>query len=361
MLRLARHWLVSVAWAVVVGLSPPMANAQSLLDKTPLSYAASDIFAKIVRDDVAILDEREGTESSALGYAKSSRSGGIPQSRWLTQPMPAVDGINAKIDGYGGGASHASGFYGANGSLSLPLARQVGLQIDGGVGSFDRSGTARGAGHLFWRDPSVGLIGAYGSYSHWNGISGVITLRSSLNIGRFGAEAEYYWDRWTLGALAGYETVRVNFPIVPGVPVFSGADRFFDSISASYYVTDDFKISIGHLYTIGRNALTWGGEYGFALGGGRMAALFAQGSIGESGNNAAKAGIRVYFGQRDKTLINRHRQDDPDDYSILDGQVLFGGFGRSTEFRGGRFAEASVFRRMGGFGGPFSGSTEFRD
>jgi hypothetical protein len=27
------------------------------------------------------------------------------------QPMPAVDGINAKIDGCGGGGNHSNGFY----------------------------------------------------------------------------------------------------------------------------------------------------------------------------------------------------------------------------------------------------------
>jgi hypothetical protein len=57
--------------------------------------------------------------------------------------------------------------------------------------------------------------------------------------------------------------------------------------------------------------LTLGTEHGFALGGGRMAALFAQGLIGEGGHNAVVAGLRVYFGQRDKTLIDRNRQRDP--------------------------------------------------
>jgi hypothetical protein len=38
--------------------------------------------------------------------------------------MPAVDGFNAKIDGYGGGANHISSLYGANGSLAFPIAQQ---------------------------------------------------------------------------------------------------------------------------------------------------------------------------------------------------------------------------------------------
>jgi hypothetical protein len=319
----ARHWLVGVAGAVVVGLTPAAANAQSMVDKTPVTYAAADIFSAIIADDFALLEPSEGWESSALAYAKSQRSRTAEPARWLTRPMPAVDGINGKIDGYGGGASHTRGFYGTNGSLSIPLAPQYGLQIDGGVGSFNNSGTSRGAGHLFWRDPSVGLLGVYGSYSHWNGIGSAIIPRTSVNIGCFAAEGEYYWGRWTFGGLAGYETVRVNFPVAPGLPTFSVPNRFFDAISASYYVTDDLKLSIGHLYTAGRNALALGGEYGVAVGGGRMASLFAQGTLGENGIYAAQAGIRVYFGQREKTLINRNRQDDPPVYPELDRAAFF--------------------------------------
>jgi hypothetical protein len=95
--------------------------------------------------------------------------------------------------------------------------------------------------------------------------------------------------------------------------LFSVPNRFFDWVSASYYVTDDFKLSIGHLYTFGRNGLTLGSEYGFALGGGRMASLFAGALFAEGGNNAVLGGVRFYLGQRDKTLIDRHRQDDPEE------------------------------------------------
>jgi hypothetical protein len=311
MLCAGRHCVVSLA--VVVGLSLPPANAQSMLDKTPLTYATADIFSAIIVDDAALLDPGEGSDFSALAYAKSQRSRTAAPARWLTPPLPAVDGINGKIDGYGGGGSHASGLYGGNGSLSLPLGQQYGLQIDAGAGSLRNSATAHAGGHLFWRDPATGLIGAYGSYAHWNGVGGAFLPRADVGIGRFAAEAEYYWDRWTFSGLAGYETVHVNRPFVPGLPAFSIPNRFFDSIAASYYVTDNFKLSIGHLYTVGRNALTLRGEYGLPLGGGRMATLFAEGASG-GGVSIVRAGLRVYFGQRDKTLIDRHRQDDPDDF-----------------------------------------------
>jgi hypothetical protein len=170
-----------------------MANAEGMSDSTSPSYWAADIFTNVVRDDTAAWGETEWSDVSALGYARSVRSG-TPGARWLTQPMPAVDGINAKIAGFGGGANHTDGFYGTTGSLAFPIAQQWGAQIDGGVGSLDGSGWSRGAGHLFWRDPSIGLVGAYGSYFHWNGTGALSIPRIGINVSRFAAEGEYYWQ-----------------------------------------------------------------------------------------------------------------------------------------------------------------------
>jgi hypothetical protein len=74
--------------------------------------------------------------------------------------MPAVDGINGKVAAFGGGTND-SGFYGGTGSIALPVARQWGLQLDGVGASIDGNGAFGGAAHLFWRDPSIGLLGAY--------------------------------------------------------------------------------------------------------------------------------------------------------------------------------------------------------
>jgi hypothetical protein len=292
-------------------LSLSVANAESASDNASAPNW-DEVFAQVLPDKTSISRQNDWLDDSALAYAKSKLSSTTP-ALWLAQPLPAVDGFNAKIDGYGGGANHISSLYGASGSLAFPLAQQWGAQIDGGVGSFNSSGTSFGAGHVFWRDPSIGLLGAYGSYSQWNGTSTALIPRTALSIGRYAAEGELYWGRWTLGGIGGYESVRFNIPaVVAGLPTFSIPNRFFDAVHASYYVTDDFKLSIGHIYTIGRNALTLGSEYGFALGGGRMASLFADGTIGETGLYSARGGLRIYFGQHDKTLIDRNRQDDPD-------------------------------------------------
>ena len=310
MLHVLRHGIASAGAAVVAALVS-VANAQSASDSTP-PRNWDEVFAQVVGDQTAIWNRSESQDFAALGYAKSRRSDPTAV-QGLPQPLPAVDGINGKIAGFGGGADHTNGFYGGTGSLSIPLAQQWGAQIDGGVGSLDNSGWFRGAGHVFWRDPSIGLLGAYGSYFHWNGIGALDIPSIGTDVSRFAAEGEYYGGRWTVHGFAGDEAVHLNVPNVANLPgLLSVPNRFFDSVSASYYVTDNFKLSIGHLYSFGRNGLTLGSEYGFALGGGRMAALFAQGLI-EGGNNAVLGGLRIYFGQHDKTLIDRHRQDDPEE------------------------------------------------
>jgi hypothetical protein len=40
------------------------------------------------------------------------------------------------------------------------------------------------------------------------------------------------------------------------------------------------------------------------------------GWIGERADNGVFAGLRIYFGERDKTPIDRHRQDDPASLNI---------------------------------------------
>jgi len=313
-LCLSRESIVSVATAGAVALlSLTVVKAESAPESTP-PRNWDEVFAQVLGDQASVWKQNEWRDFSALGYAQPKRSD-APAVPWVSpHQMPAVDGINAKIAGFGGGADHTSGFYGANGSLAFPIAQQWGAQLDAGIGSLDGSGFSRGSGHVFWRDPSIGLVGAYGSYFHWNGIATATIPRIGVNIGRYAAEGEYYANRWTFHGLAGYETVRLDVPNVAGLPgLLSIPNRFFDWVSASYYVTDNFKLSMGHLYMIGRHGLTLGSEYGFALGGGRMAALFAQGLIGEGGNNGVLGGLRIYFGQHDKTLIDRNRQDDPED------------------------------------------------
>src|SRR5437016_669004 len=79
-------------------------------------------------------------------------------------PEPAVDGFNGKWEALGGSINRRS-LYGSRGAVSIPLATQWGLQIDGAVGSLQNRAFGSVAPHLFWRNPSQGLVGLYASHT----------------------------------------------------------------------------------------------------------------------------------------------------------------------------------------------------
>ena len=233
----------------------------------------------------------------------------------------AVDGVNGKVEGFGG-AYATKGLYGGAGSLSVPLTDSYGLQIDGAAGSFSNRFIGSIGGHLFWRDPSRGLVGLYGDYAHWDEYGGV-------HVSHVGGEGEAYFGRWTLGGVAGVEfgnnssvltssssTVAIagggTLTTTTTTGSLDNVTRFFDRVTLSYYITDNWKASIGHRYYGGKNALALGTEYALPVGRGAMASLFAEGRVGEGHNNyGVWGGIRFYFGQHDKSLIRRNREDDP--------------------------------------------------
>jgi hypothetical protein len=231
----------------------------------------------------------------------------------------AVDGINGKVGGFGGSFAN-KGIYGGAASLGLPLGCEFGAQIDATAASFDKRFLGTIAGHLFWRDPAKALVGLYGSYAHWN--SQVGGVRAS----HIGPEGELYMGRWTLQGVAGVEFGNtVSGTVDSLIQTYEVKTRFFDQVNLAYYLQDNFKVFAGHRYLAGKNALALGGEYGIPMSGGVMAALFAEGRVGEGSFHGVWGGVRFYFGQKDKTLIRRHREDDPIDWGNSFGPTQNGG------------------------------------
>jgi len=255
-------------------------------------------------------------------------------------PAPAVDAFNTKVEGFGGTLSGKS-VYGGLGSLTFPLANQYGAQIDGAVGGLDGSAFGSVAGHLFWRDPHQALFGVYANFTNWDRMGGV-------NVGQVAAEGEYYYGRFTLQGIMGVEfgnsvsstaTTFSSVAIANGVinttttatQGFSIGTRYFDQINLKYYLNDYADAYVGHRYLGGKNMAAFGGEWSFPVARGILGSAFAEGRVGEDNSYGIWGGIKFYFGPTDKPLIARHRQEDPNNWSV---DTLFSIINNSTSTGG---------------------------
>lgn len=212
-------------------------------------------------------------------------------------PLPAVSGINGKLDLAVGGTTpgydlpfFSNDFeeaFRAQGFLSVPVGHSFGMQADGAVALIQDELFAHTAGHLFWRDPAVGLAGLYGAYSVWD----------DLDRWRVAFEGEAY-----LGQISVETVTGVEFGDVP--------DHFFTITDFAYYPHDDFRVSLGFRSNSSGNSLAAGGEYQFASSAGVATSLYVDAEIGDDDYQKIFGGMRLYFGE-DKSLIRRHREDDP--------------------------------------------------
>jgi hypothetical protein len=223
------------------------------------------------------------------------------------QPLSA-DGFNGKFETFGGSFANKS-IGGVGGSVTAPLDNQFGVQFDAGTGLFDGKMFGTVAGHAFSRDPSRGLIGIYANHTYWNQFSG-------LDVSQIAGEGEYYIGRWTVQGIAGVEfgnsATRITATTAGTLTeTYDIKTRFFDEINFAYYLTDNWKAFVGHRYLGGKNALALGTEYAFQVQPGLFGSLFVEGRLGDDNSQGVWGGVRFYFGQRDKTLMARHREDDP--------------------------------------------------
>lgn len=219
-----------------------------------------------------------------------------PQPLLPYQHKPAVSAFNGKFEAAYvwsrlDGAGSSDGLQAA-GAVSFPLGHSFGLQIDGGLARVS-GGTAGGIGaHLFWRRPETALVGVYADFQRNGGLD--------YSTWRLAAEGELYFGRFSLEGLAGAETVRAD----------TFRETYFTGEAlAAFYVTDNVRIhgGVGHRFdeTFGRI----GAEAILPFAANNVA-LYTDGTFG-SDTTTIRAGLRVYFGQHGKSLIDRHREDDP--------------------------------------------------
>ncbi|MGE0152791.1 MAG: hypothetical protein AB7R90_09235 [Reyranellaceae bacterium] len=240
------------------------------------------------------------------GAAAALGVGGMATVAVAQSGGPAVSGVNAKIDARGGyfksEADSTRNFAGfVTGAVTMPLGQQFGFQVDGGAGIAGGGDLYwGGGGHLFWRDPTVGLFGVYGQYGEYKNASA----------SRLGVEGEAYFGRFTLGGNVAYQWGNDSNKVAVDDGVVAG-------VNLKFYVTDNFMLKVGGGVDTSAGFARGGFEFqpGFAALPGLS--IFADAGGGGNDHFYALAGIRYYFGDN-KTLIRRHREDDPDSVSVTD-------------------------------------------
>ena len=207
--------------------------------------------------------------------------------------LPAVSAPNGKVEIGGGWADidslSSDEIFRGGAAFSFPVGDMFGIQAD--LTALDAFGETAigGAVHAFTRDPNSYLLGVYGGYVD----------AGPANIWYVGPEAELYLDNISIEAVGGY------MDISNGV-----GSEFYAVGTVALYATDNLRLQVGASTVAGFDSANAGLEW-FMGDTGIPASLTVDGRIGEDGFSSVMAGLSLYFGGEDKSLIRRHREDDP--------------------------------------------------
>ncbi len=167
---------------------------------------------------------------------------------------------------------------------------------------------------------------------------------SGVDTWRIGVEGEYYSGPISIEAVVGYENPHSFNPAT--IPI--AESQFFAYANLAYYVTPDLRFSAGYRRLHDLDMAALGAEWQLPtdfIGG---TSLFAEGRIGKDDYASVWAGLRVYLAAENKTLIRRHREDDPLPWlpnNIFDFNrcSIAADFGEDADgFIGGCFAEDAM-------------------
>ncbi|MDA4847040.1 hypothetical protein [Hoeflea poritis] len=207
---------------------------------------------------------------------------------------PAVSAPNGEL-AILGGVRDGDGAVALEGAAVVPLGDQFGARFDGVFGSIDGELVVGGAGHFFWRDPEVGLVGVAGGYVHSNADT---LFTSTQDIWVIAGQAEGYFEDVTVSGMVGYQSG--NGPNDDGV---------LGRLDVEWYSHDDLMLAIGAETNPQHDLLgRVGVEYRPGIEALPGLSVFADGSFGDSGYARAFAGVRLYFGPS-TTLKDKHRRD----------------------------------------------------
>jgi|GEM_PF-1815848 len=222
--------------------------------------------------------------------------------------QPAVSSLNGKIS-YTGGDMNSSEGHNLEGSFSLPVSLRYGVQVDGlysRVGGLDFYGAAC---HLFWRNPTVGLIGVAGGYLH----------RTGVDTFQVGSEGEFYLGSFTFGAFVGVGNIAYDL-WVPFID--TDVTKLIGQLTINWYPLNDLRLGGIYNRTFDNDLFKANVEYQIGVPG---LAITAEIAIGDHNYEHWLVGVRYYFGAK-KALRLRHREDDPQSLmpQILHGLGVYG-------------------------------------
>ncbi|MBL8904978.1 MAG: hypothetical protein JNK83_16915 [Rhizobiales bacterium] len=207
--------------------------------------------------------------------------------------LPAVSGPNGKIE-IGGGWTDIDDLgddevLRGGAAFSFPVGDMFGIQAD--LTALDAHGDTAigGAAHFFTRDPNSYLLGAYGGYVD----------AGPANIWYVGPEAELYLDNITLEAVGGIMDISNGI-----------GTEYYAMGKVALYASDNLRLSVGASTVANFESVDAGLEW-FLGDTGLPLSLTIDGQLGEDGYTSIMAGLSLYFGGEDKSLIRRHREDDP--------------------------------------------------
>lgn len=205
----------------------------------------------------------------------------------------AVSELNGKM-AFSSGDLDSNRGQNITGSISTPLSKNFGLQVDGLYTHVSKRDFYGAGAQIFWRDSEKGLLGVSFAGINENNMY-------SITGGLIG---EYYLNMFTFSLNAGYSKIKYDFP-VPFIE--TNETKPYAGGSIGFYPIDNLLFEFAYSYAFENYLYQCNIEYQTPL---RGLSLFTDLAKGDQDYDQVLFGIRYYFGKQ-KTLKQRHREDDP--------------------------------------------------